>query len=130
MLPSTKNELESHQDATICYICRKIFSKQFAKDENYRQVRDYCRFPGKCRGTAHSICNPRFNIPDEIPADFHNMSNYDCHFIIKELANEFKGQFECLGENTEKYKTFFRSDRKRSHKSLQRKKGMRILKQF
>ena len=28
------------------------------------------------------------------------------HFIIKELAEEFKGQFECLGENTEKYITF------------------------
>ena len=28
------------------------------------------------------------------------------HFIIKELANEFKGQFKSLGENTENYKTF------------------------
>ena len=26
--------------------------------------------------------------------------------VDKELANEFKGQFECLWENTEKYKTF------------------------
>ena len=25
---------------------------------------------------------------------------------MKELANKFKGQFECLGENTEKYKSF------------------------
>ena len=31
-------------------------------------------------------------------------TNY--HFIIKEVADEFKGQFECLRENTEKYKTF------------------------
>ena len=38
--------------------------------------------------------------------NFHNSSNYDYHFIIKELANKFEGQFECLGENTEKYKTF------------------------
>ena len=37
---------------------------------------------------------------------FHNGSNYDYHVIIKELANEFEGQFKCLGENTEKYKTF------------------------
>ena len=27
-------------------------------------------------------------------------------FVIKELAHEFEGQFECLGENKEKYKTF------------------------
>ena len=32
----------------------------------------------------------------------HNVSNYDYHFIIKELANESEGQFECLGETTEK----------------------------
>ena len=35
----------------------------------------------------------------------HNAS-YDHHFIIKQLAKIFKGQFECLGENTEKYITF------------------------
>ena len=45
-------------------------------------------------------------MPNEIPAVFHNGSNYDYHFIIKELANEFEGKFDCLGENTEKYKTF------------------------
>ena len=37
---------------------------------------------------------------------FHNGSTYDYHFIIKELAEEFEGDFECLGENTEKYITF------------------------
>ena len=42
----------------------------------------------------------------KIPIVFHNGSNYDYHFIIKELAEEFKKQFTCLGENTEKYITF------------------------
>ena len=37
---------------------------------------------------------------------FHNGSNHDYHFIIKESAEEFKKQFTCLGENTEKYITF------------------------
>ena len=37
---------------------------------------------------------------------FHN------HFIIKELAEEFKDQFECLGENTERYITFSVSTKK------------------
>ena len=37
---------------------------------------------------------------------FHNRSIYDYHFIIKELVKEFEGNFECLGENTEKYITF------------------------
>ena len=29
---------------------------------------------------------------------FHNGSTYDYHFIIKELAEEFEEEFECLGE--------------------------------
>ena len=45
-------------------------------------------------------------MPNEIPVDFHNVSNCDYHFIIKELANQFEEQLECLGENKEKYKTF------------------------
>ena len=42
----------------------------------------------------------------KIPVVFHNGSTYDYHFIIKQLAEEFEGQVECLGENTEKYITF------------------------
>ena len=37
---------------------------------------------------------------------FHNRSNYDYHFIIKEFAKEFRKQFTCLGENTQKDKNF------------------------
>ena len=48
----------------------------------------------------------RYKIPKEIPVVFHNGSTYDYHFIIKELVKEFEGNFECLGENTEKYITF------------------------
>ena len=43
---------------------------------------------------------------DKTPAFFHNGSNYYYHLIIKELSNKFEGQFQCLGENTEKYKYF------------------------
>ena len=42
---------------------------------------------------------------NKIPVVFHNGSNYHYYFIMKKLANEIKGQFECLGENAEKYKT-------------------------
>ena len=42
-------------------------------------------------------------MPNETPAVFYNSSNCDYYFIIKELASEFEGKFECLGENTERY---------------------------
>ena len=44
---------------------------------------------------------------NEIPVVVHSGSKYDYYFIIKELANKLEGKFECLGENTEKYKTFY-----------------------
>ena len=36
MLPLTKEDLKSHQDAKVCYIYEKRFLKQFANDNNYR----------------------------------------------------------------------------------------------
>ena len=47
-----------------------------------------------------------YSTPREIPVVFHNGSSYDYHFIIKGLAEESDGDFECLGENKEKYRTF------------------------
>ena len=37
---------------------------------------------------------------------FHNGSGYIYHFIIKEVAEEFEGQFPCVEENIKKYITF------------------------
>ena len=37
---------------------------------------------------------------------FHNGSNYDYHFIVKELAKEFEGEVNCLGESEKKSNTF------------------------
>ena len=36
---------------------------------------------------------------------FHNELNYEYHFIMQELGNKFERAFNCLRENTEKYKT-------------------------
>ena len=52
------------------------------------------------------MCNLLYNTPRKIPVVFDNGSSYGYHFIIKRLAEEFEGDFECLGENKEKYITF------------------------
>ena len=72
----------------------------------YNKIRDHCRYAGKFRGAAHSICNLNYKVPHEIPVKIYNGSVYDYHFIIKELAEVFKGQFECFGEFTKKHITF------------------------
>ena len=37
------------------------------------------------KGTVHDICSLNYSLPKEITLVFHNESNYDYHFIIKEL---------------------------------------------
>ena len=69
------------------------------------------------RGAAHTICNLKYSVPKTIPIVSHNGSIYDYHFIIKQLEEEFKKQFTCLGENTEKYITFTFPIEKRSYKN-------------
>ena len=83
MLPLTKDELKSYQDAEAYYICRKTMLKRFSNDKNYQKVRDHCHFKFKFKGTAHSICNLKFNVPNEIHLVFHNGLNYNYHFVIK-----------------------------------------------
>ena len=109
MIPLTDNENKYYEEQKECYICQKEFccdKNQKMKFKLYKKVRDHCHYTGKFRGAAHSICNLNYKVPQEIPVKIHNGSKYDYHFIIKELAEEFKGEFECLGENTEKYIRF------------------------
>ena len=103
MIPLTKKEEENYNNQKVCYICKKEFD---ISDKKHHKVRDHCHYTGKYRGAAHNICNLRYKIPKDIPIVFHNGSTYDYHFLIKELVKEFDGNFECLGENTEKYITF------------------------
>ena len=103
MMPLTIKEKIHYNEQEICYICKKEFDKNDKK--NYK-VRDHCPYTGRYRGAAHNICNLRYKVPREVPVIFHNGSTYDYHFIIKELVKEFDGNFERLGENTEKYITF------------------------
>ena len=103
MIPLTTAEKIYHSKQKICYICKEEFNNNEKK--NYK-VRGHCHYTGKYRGAAHNACNLRHKVPKEIPIVFYNGSIYDYHFIIKELVKEFGGNFECLGENTEKYITF------------------------
>ena len=84
----------------------KKFENKYLKDKKYCKFRDHCHYTGQYGDAAHSVCNLKYHVPKEIPTVFHNGSNYDYRFVIKELVDEFKKQFTCLGENTEKPMTF------------------------
>ena len=107
MEPLTSEQRKSHKAAKKCFICQKCFKKEDKEDFKMRKVRDHCHYTGKYRGAAHSICNLKYRIPSFIPVVLHNRSKYDDHIIIKELAEEFDSKdFDCIGENTEKYISF------------------------
>ena len=92
----------SYEKQKVCHICKE----KFCDDKNKKKLRDHFLYTEKFRGAAQSGCNLRYKVPKEFPIVFHIGSTYDYHFVIKKLAEEFKGEFECLGENTKKYITF------------------------
>ena len=72
---------------------------------NRKEVKDHCHYTGKLRGAAHCKCNLKHKVQKEIPVIIHNTS-YDTHFILNQLAIEFKSELNCIGDNIEKYITF------------------------
>ena len=107
MIPLTYKENKSYEEQKAWSICEGKFCMD-ENDEYYKnrkKVKDHCHYTGKFRGAAHSICSLRYKVPDNILIIIHNAS-YDTHFIINELAKQFKDELDCIGENMENYITF------------------------
>ena len=100
MINLTAEEWEKYNSATQCHICEK----PFAPDDS--RVRDHCHLTGRYRGPAHSNCNLNYKDSYVIPIVFHNLSGYDAHFIIKEIATAYEGRVDVLPITKEKYISF------------------------
>ena len=107
MAPLTHEENNFYNKQEICYICKE----NFCVDKNYKgyinreKAKDHCHYTGKFRGPAYSKCNLNYKVQKEIPIIIHNAS-YDIHLIINQLAIEFKGELNYIGDNMEKCITF------------------------
>ena len=109
MIPLTDSERVLHDSQKVCFLCEKESCTDKNNKKEYKRickVRDHCHFTGKYRCAAHSKCNLQYKVPKVIPVVFHNVSAYDNHFIIGQLAKDYNDYFSCIGENTEKYISF------------------------
>ncbi|XP_018402799.1 PREDICTED: uncharacterized protein LOC108779790 [Cyphomyrmex costatus] len=96
----TRDDWQKFNSATHCHICEKPFAPG---DE---RARDHCHLTGRYRGPAHKGCNINYKDSFYIPIVFHNLSGYDAHFVIKEIATKFKGHVDLLPLTKEKYISF------------------------
>ena len=107
MIPPTHDENNFCNEKEICYVCKEKFCLD-KDDKNYnnrKKVKDHIHYIGEFRGAAHSKCNLNYKVQKEIPIIIHN-ATYGTHFIINQLAIEFKGELNCIGDNMENYITF------------------------
>ena len=104
----TYEENKSYKKQEACHTCKEKFpmNKNYENYINRKKVKDHRHYTGKFRGAAHGKCNLNFKVPKDIPKIIHNAS-YETHFIINQSSEEFKGELNCIGENMEKYITFF-----------------------
>ena len=98
----------------ICNICKEKFENKYLKDKKHRQVRGHCHYTGEYRGAGQSICNLKYGVPKTISIVFHNGSNYDYHFIVKELAEELKKTSYLFRRKHQKIHNLYSSNRKRN----------------
>ena len=101
MTPVTLREVDRYKRLERCHICFKHF-----KEDNPK-VRDHCHYTSSYRGPVHMKCNLQYKIPSYIPILFHNLSGYDTHLFIKELAASTDGaRMGVITKNKEDYISF------------------------
>ncbi|XP_025264492.1 uncharacterized protein LOC112637944 [Camponotus floridanus] len=105
MTDLTPDEREIFASASRFYACERPFEADDAR------VCDHCHLTGGFRGPAHSACNLNYKDSYIIPVFFHNLSEYDAHFIIKDVANTYPGSVELLPVTKESYIAFSKTVR-------------------
>src|SRR5205809_7447920 len=85
MTPWTHEQWQAHMVEPKCWICGRDFELCDIR------AADHNHWTGEYRGAAHPGCNVNYKDFYMLPVFFHNLSGYDGHMLIKEIAgNEEK----------------------------------------
>ncbi|XP_014235688.2 uncharacterized protein LOC106658308, partial [Trichogramma pretiosum] len=100
----TREDWLKYELQETCHICGRPFSADDPK------VRDHCHLSGVFRGAAHQSCNLNYKNAKYIPVVFHNLTGYDSHLFIKDLATSevMKGHVKLIPLNKQKYISFIK----------------------
>lgn len=96
MKPMTVLQKSDYMNASTCHICGNYLFGD--------KVRDHDHVTSEYRGAAHSLCNLMLRVCPFIPVIIHNLSGYDSHMFIEELAT-YKGPIKIIPKSKEKYLT-------------------------
>lgn len=94
VLKLSKHQQDEYRNESVCHICHN-----FLFDD---KVMDHDHITGEYRGAAHNQCNLLHRVCPFVPVIFHNLSGYDSHLFIKELA-DYKGDIKIIPRTKEKY---------------------------
>lgn len=113
LCPLPMDELTPKQQAdfykaTTCHICEQALGDDRVRDHNhlFSGENKNLNVTSNYRGPAHSNCNLNYQDSVVIPVIFHNLSGYDAHFIIENVAQDFEGRIDLLPVNKERYISF------------------------
>ena len=91
-----------HNSQNRCYACSGEFD---IENIEKRKVRDHCHLTGTYRGALHSKCNLKLRKSITFPVIFHNLTGYDSHLFVKDLADSC-GNVDAIPHNEQKYMSF------------------------
>ena len=95
----TEEDIKHFNECKYCRLCMKSLKNDKIRDHEY--------YTGKYRGAVHNKCYLNLKRQKHIPVVFHNLSGYDSHLFIKNLAStDETGKIDCIPNNQEKYISF------------------------
>lgn len=95
----TSDEGKTHAECITCNLCKNKFSLHNHK------VADHCHLTGQFRQSLCNSCNLKLQSPNFVPCYFHNLTNYDAHFIVTELGYDSKS-INVIPNSEEKFISF------------------------